>query len=130
VDYAVFLKSFFPMNIFATPRVPVPLAGTLPRCPHSIYAPDSGKALTCEACFPLRPAFQRTPVLPKNSGDPLDHNGRLYANAKEPGACPACTSTVHYVLDDRRWECADCCQKFKAPNQKKQHSETEVEVAA
>jgi hypothetical protein len=130
-DFAVFdfkYSKIFPMDIFAVPRIPIPPAGTLPRCPHSIYAPDSGKALSCGLCFPLRPPFARAVVLPPRCDHPLDHHGRLYANQKQPGTCPACSSAVHFVLDDGRWECADCRATFKAPKQK--HSENAVEVAA
>lgn len=115
----------WPMNIHSAPRNKVPPEGSIPRCKHSIYAPDRGKALSCEACFPLRPAFQRNVVLP-----PLhrkdDHD--MFANDNGPGRCPKCNGRAHYVLTDGRWECSECGTKFKAP--RKRSVEESVEVAA
>jgi Transposase zinc-ribbon domain len=113
----------WPMDVLAAPRNKVPPEGTLPRCRHSIYAPDKGKALSCEACFPLRPAFQRNVILPaKHMKDDSD----MFAN--EPGRCPKCHERAHYVLKDGRWECAECATKYKGP--KKRSVEESVEVAA
>jgi ribosomal protein L37AE/L43A len=128
-DFAVFYfkpEQSVPLDIHAIPRTMVPSEGTIPRCCHSIYAPDHGKALSCEACYPLRPAFQRFVVLPaRHMKDEHD----VFANEHAPGRCPKCNARVHFVLDDGHWECGECQTKYKGPK-KNVVAETEVEVAA
>jgi ribosomal protein L37AE/L43A len=131
IPIEVNVSSLQPMDIFAMPRNPIPIHGTIPRCPHSIYAPDNGAAWSCRSCFPESPVKQRPIFLPVDSGTPLNRAEKMKANKSEQNssACPTCGSRLHFG-QGKTWECAECSTTFTAPK-RKQSPECELaEVAA
>ena len=42
------------------------------------------------------------------------------ANAKQPGTCPTCGSSVHYEFKPGVWDCADCGECYPQPRRKQQ----------
>ena len=122
-----------PMDILALPRNPVPINGTIPRCPHSIYAPDEAgtAAYSCRLCFPVCPVVQRPIVIPVDSGTALNRDGKVHANKKEPGSCPSCGSRVHFESNGKTWCCGECDHEYPAPVRKVWQPETDtVELVA
>lgn len=100
----------------------------LPRCPHSIYAPDENfkQAYTCRSCFPVPPYEFREIIMPKRH---VKDDNALFANKHNDGRCPKCNSQIHFEVPGGRWECAEDGTLYKAPK-KKQVAEIQVEVAA
>ena len=96
----------------------IPTQGTIRRCEHGVYVPAGERtAQYCQQCAPDGPTFRtRDVVLPRSSSDPL-HNSGLYANNKNPRACPDCGSTIYLRAKetgrDTRRECADCAKRYR-----------------
>ncbi len=108
----------FPTATDTVPPNKVPIAGTIPRCVHGVYiGSGESRAQYCQQCSPDGPSFRtRDVVLPRSSGDPLDHAG-LYANNKSPRVCPNCGSTIYLRQKetgrDTQRECADCGKQYR-----------------
>lgn len=99
-------------ELFTTPRKPIPLEGTIPRCPHHVYDPDGrGRAFHCGLCR-MQNYGAPTNGFSLPSGASFSDKDRVYANAKQDGCCPECGSRVHYG-DGSKWKCADCSHEWK-----------------
>ena len=88
--------------------------GTIRRCEHGVYqakGDQNHKAAYCQMCTPGGPSNQRKVMLPRFTGDPLDENGRTYANKHSGTGCPACGSQCWLHAGAKR-ECADCGQLY------------------
>lgn len=114
----------YPMNIFARPRDPIPLEGTLPRCGHSVYWPANDEVAWC--CGLCNPLAARPGNAPENIKLPPIHRkdaDELYANRNDPTRCRKCHSAVHSVEPDGRWRCADCGLVRRAPRKHRPEAE-------
>jgi ribosomal protein L37AE/L43A len=90
---------------------------SIPRCPHSVYAPDHGRAESCRLCFPLGyPNGDCGPVvLPRSCGTALNGHTRIKANKSNDGVCPQCGERIHFDLEDGKFECSECGTKYPSP---------------
>lgn len=91
----------------------VPIEGTLRRCTHHVYDPDgNGVAHHCGLCRVQNYAAAvdgfHTPRLGQHE------DGKLRANGRVPGDCPACGSAYHYG-EAGKWVCAECGTSFAPP---------------
>ena len=117
-----------PTYVLIPPRFPVPVTGTIPRCPHHNYAPDDGKAFSCRSCYPACPVLQRNVVLPRRH---LKDSDALYANKNNRGHCPRCSSAVHSVEPDGRRRCEEIgCGRVYGDPRKPLHTENVQAVTA
>jgi DNA-directed RNA polymerase subunit RPC12/RpoP len=103
----------------ATATNKVPLAGTLRRCVHGLYAPTwtNGCNAYCALCNPSRVIpNEQSVILPRSSADKLSSEGRTLANKRGNG-CPACGSSVWMRSKENGGDanrvCADCGIAYK-----------------
>jgi len=101
----------------------IPVGGTIPRCPHSIYlaTPDeirTGKAHFCSACNPMlgTQSDTREFIFPTHFAD--NRNDRRRANKTRGGACPNCSEMIHTVVSAKVWQCVECGTQYKATRRK------------
>ena len=73
-----------------------------PRCEClRTYSQDASHPVdTCRVC-----GFKYPPKASRNQSE---------ANAHPTGSCPECGSLVHYEVNKKTWECADCGKKYPA----------------
>lgn len=77
--------------------------GKLPNCPSCgtiLTVSNGGKCLVCHGEYII------------------DAPEKLRANNRVPGVCPECGAGVHFELNSKEWQCAECDTVYKAPKQK------------